>query len=129
MAEPTGMISATAGFPIVMVPVLSRTTVSSVDAISRASLILNRTPFSAPLPVPAIMAVGVASPNAHGHAITSTATSRIMDGTNSPVIPHHRKKVTKAVAMTDGTNTAATRSASACMGALLPWASCTSLII
>ena len=30
-------------------------------------------PFSAPLPVPTIMAVGVARPRAHGQDITSTA--------------------------------------------------------
>ena len=48
---------------------------------------LNRMPFSAPLPVPAMMAVGVASPRAQGQAMTSTATSRIMAGTNAPVTP------------------------------------------
>src|SRR6266571_3624493 len=37
-----------------------------------------RMPCSAPLPVPTIMAVGVASPKAHGHATTSTATAATM---------------------------------------------------
>lgn len=32
-------------------------------------------PFSAPLPKPAIIAVGVAKPRAHGQAITNTVTS------------------------------------------------------
>ena len=60
-----------------------------------------------------IIAVGVASPKAHGQAITRTATSRIMEGINSPVSPHQLKKVRNAMAITDGTNTAATRSAKA----------------
>ncbi len=33
------------------------------------------TPFSAPMPLPTIRAVGVASPRAHGHAMTKVATS------------------------------------------------------
>ncbi len=33
-----------------------------------------RIPFSAPLPVPTMMAVGVARPRAQGQAMTSTAT-------------------------------------------------------
>ncbi len=36
---------------------------------------LIRMPFSAPIPLPTIKAVGVANPSAHGHAITSTATA------------------------------------------------------
>jgi hypothetical protein len=34
-------------------------------------------PFSAPLPTPTIMAVGVASPSAQGQAITSTVAEAI----------------------------------------------------
>ncbi len=98
---------------MVMVPVLSRTIVSSFVAISRASLFLKRIPFSAPFPVPAIIAVGVASPRAQGQAMTNTATIRIMAGTNSPPIVHQRIKVRKAIPITAGTNTAATRSARA----------------
>jgi len=52
-----------------------------------------------------------------------------MDGTNSPVIPHQMPNVIKAILITAGTNTAATLSARAWMGALLPWASWTSRII
>ncbi|MBA7627158.1 hypothetical protein ES703_34620 [subsurface metagenome] len=33
---------------------------------------LIKSPFSAPLPVPTITAVGIASPKAQGHAITTT---------------------------------------------------------
>ena len=57
-----------------MVPVLSSTTTSSLCAVSSAAPSRMSTPFSAPLPVPTMIAVGVASPRAQGHAITSTAT-------------------------------------------------------
>ncbi len=39
-----------------------------------ASAPLNSMPYSAPLPEPAIIAVGVASPTAQGQEITSTVT-------------------------------------------------------
>jgi len=42
--------------------------------VSKASAFFIRIPFSAPLPVPTIMAVGVANPNAHGQAMIKTAT-------------------------------------------------------
>ena len=71
------IIFVTAGCPFVIVPVLSRTTTLTFPARSRASLVRNRMPASAPLPVPTITAVGVASPIAHGQAITSTATMLI----------------------------------------------------
>ena len=69
--------SVTLGLPSVTVPVLSSTTVFTVCAVSSASADLIRMPFSAPLPVPTMMAVGVASPSAQGQEITSTA---IADG-------------------------------------------------
>ncbi len=99
--------------PVVIVPVLSIAMVLSVAAVSRDSLFLNKIPSSAPLPIPAIIAVGVARPNAQGQAITSTATKRIMAEIKSPVSPHQTKKVINAISKTNGTKTAATRSASA----------------
>ena len=62
------------GLALVRVPVLSRTTVVSLWAASRASPPLMRMPDSAPLPVPTIIEVGVASPIAHGQAMIRTAT-------------------------------------------------------
>ena len=62
-------------------------------------------PFSAPLPVPTIIDVGVASPKAHGQAITSTdiaatrADSKSPDGTKK----YHTIKVTSAIPITIGT--------------------------
>ena len=59
-------------------PVLSNTTVVSLPAISSASPPLIRMPFSAPLPVPTMIAVGVARPRAHGQAMISTVTAATM---------------------------------------------------
>ena len=61
-----------------IVPVLSSTTARTRPARSSASLFLNRIPYSAPLVVPTMIAVGVARPSAHGQAMTSTATALIM---------------------------------------------------
>src|SRR3989338_4331207 len=71
------MISVTAGSPLVRVPVLSSTTTSTFPANSKASASRIIIPFSAALPVPTIMAVGVAKPSAQGQAITKTATALI----------------------------------------------------
>ena len=115
------------GWPTVRVPVLSKATVSTLWAISSASASLMRMPNFAATPVPAMMAVGVASPSAHGQAMTSTATARMM-ATSSPAPPSHHQptKVSSAMPSTTGTNTAATRSTSRCTGALTACASCTS---
>jgi len=59
----------------VSVPVLSNTIVSTRASVSSASALLTRMPSSAPRPVATMIAVGVASPIAQGHAITSTATA------------------------------------------------------
>ena len=69
-----GTMSVTEGFPFVRVPVLSRTMVVSFSDFSRYSPPLMRSPFSAPFPVPTMIAVGVAIPKAQGHAIMMTAT-------------------------------------------------------
>ena len=69
-----GRMSVTTGLPWVRVPVLSSTTVLTVCRVSRASADLMRMPFSAPLPVPTMMATGVARPRAQGQEMTSTAT-------------------------------------------------------
>ena len=69
---PAGIMSVTAGSPLVMVPVLSRATTLTFPVCSRDSAVLNRIPFFAPTPLPTIIATGVASPSAHGQLITST---------------------------------------------------------
>ena len=60
--------------PAVIVPVLSRIIVSIFWAISKLWASLIKIPFSAPFPMPTIMAVGVAKPNAQGQAIINTVT-------------------------------------------------------
>jgi hypothetical protein len=87
--------STTAGRPSVMVPVLSSTMVSSVWAVSRLSPPLNSTPRSAPAPVPAMTAVGVASPRAHGQAMISTVmneTSANMNAGPDPPAARPRRR-------------------------------------
>ena len=73
---PTGRISVTTGCPLVIVPVLSRTTTPVCPAISRDDAVLNRIPFFAPTPLPTIIATGVARPRAQGQEITSTDMPR-----------------------------------------------------
>ena len=60
---------------MVIVPVLSSATVCILCARSRDSALRIRMPNSAPLPVPTIIAAGVAKPSAQGQAIISTATA------------------------------------------------------
>ena len=68
------MTSVTAGFPCVSVPVLSKTIVFILCAISNEAASRIKIPFSALRPIPTIIAIGVASPRAHGQAIINTAT-------------------------------------------------------
>ena len=64
-------------WPVVTVPVLSSTTVSTRRVDSSTSGPLIRMPSWAPRPVPTISAVGVARPSAHGQAMISTATAAV----------------------------------------------------
>ena len=74
MASSIRTMSVTRGLPSVSVPVLSRTTTLTDPSRSSASALRNRTPASAPLPVPTMIEVGVARPSAHGQAMIRTAT-------------------------------------------------------
>ena len=67
------IISATSGFPYVIVPVLSKTTALILAIYSRLEDFLISMPFSKPIELPTIRAIGVASPIAQGQAITKTA--------------------------------------------------------
>ena len=114
----------TAGFPSVIVPVLSKMTWVAACAVSSGSPPLMSTPWRAPRPVPTITAVGVASPSAHGHAITSVVIANRNENRNVPSLAlhasgtapalaaaNHAIQVAVAVATTKGTNAAETRSA------------------
>ncbi len=82
-----GRTSVTDGSPRVRVPVLSKITVRILVVASIASAPLKRTPCSAPFPVPAIMALGVAMPTAQGQEITSTVIDRSSAKPKTPISP------------------------------------------
>ena len=124
-----GTTSTRAIVPVVTVPVLSSTIVSTRRVDSRTSGPLMITPSWAPRPVPTMIAVGVARPRAHGQAMISTATAAVNATDGSSPTPSQNPSVATARAMTIGTNTAEIRSASRCTGALPLWASCTSRAI
>jgi hypothetical protein len=65
-------------------------------------------PFSAPLPVPTMIEVGVANPIAHGQAMISTATmfSNARVNAGSGPNAHQIPNVARATAITTGTKTA-----------------------
>jgi hypothetical protein len=63
--------------PSVTVPVLSTTMLSMRCVASSTSPPLMTMPSCAPRPVPTMIAVGVANPSAHGHAMISTATAAV----------------------------------------------------
>ena len=119
--------SVTTGVPFVMVPVLSRTTISVFPASSRAVAVLNKSPFFAPFPLPTIMATGVARPKAHGQLMTSTDIACVREVAKFFVTAIHTIKVTIATQMTLGTNIPDTLSAVFAIGAFEADASCTSL--
>ncbi|MNS80428.1 hypothetical protein D3C72_1141070 [compost metagenome] len=98
------IISVTFGLPSVIVPVLSKIIEFILYAFSKLSPPLINIPFSAPLPVPTIIAVGVASPNAQGQAITRTEINILSENSNdSPPIISHPKADNSAIIKTIGT--------------------------
>ena len=77
-----------------------------------------------------MIAVGVASPSAHGQAMTSTATAGVRAATRLACrAKYQTRNVSRATPSTAGTKKAEIVSASFCTGALLPWASSTSRTI
>src|SRR3989344_2428667 len=96
----------TVGFPSVSVPVLSKIVTLTLLAISSVSAFLIKIPCSAPLPVPTIIAVGVASPKAQGQAIISTAIMLVNAKLKAAVAgpkTYQRTKVATASIRTTGT--------------------------
>ena len=118
--------------PVVTVPVLSNTTVSTRRVLCKTSTPLITIPICAARPLPTIKAVGVARPSAHGHAMISTATAAVNESatrlTLSPST-YQPMKVRIEIAITVGTNTLLTLSAKRCTGAFVDCASRTSLVI
>ncbi len=125
----SGWTSVTVIRPVVTVPVLSSTMVSTARVDSRTCGPRIRMPSWAPRPVPTIRAVGVASPRAHGQAMISTATAAEKAASTSPLSTSQPTSVSSASTSTTGTKTAEIRSASRSTGALVRWASSTSRVI
>ena len=108
-----------------MVPVLSNAIICVFPVSSKDTAVLNKTPCFAPIPLPTIMATGVASPNAHGQLITNTEIALAIAKPNvCPAIIHPTNVIT-AIVITTGTNTPDTLSATFAIGALVAAASLT----
>ena len=118
-------MSVTFGFPSVMVPVLSSTTIFTLPVSSSDTAVLKSMPFLAPIPLPTIMATGVASPSAHGQLITSTEIPLASAKPKLSPSKSHITIVTAAIVITAGTNTPETLSATFAIGAFVAAASLT----
>jgi len=113
-----GIISVTVGAPFVIVPVLSSATIFVLPHSSKDTAVLNKIPFFAPIPLPTIIATGVASPSAQGQLITNTD---IPLAKAKPIVCPKRSHiitVITAIVITAGTNTPDTLSATLAIGAL-----------
>ena len=106
------------GFPEVIVPVLSKTIVSTLCNVSRLWADLIKIPWLAALPVPTIIATGVAKPKAQGQEITNTLIA--LDRANSKLCLNANQTiaVTMAIPITIGTKIPLTLSANLAIGAL-----------
>ena len=118
-------MSVTFGSPLVMVPVLSSATICTFPASSRETAVLNMMPCLAPMPLPTMIATGVARPRAQGQLITSTEIPLARANPKLCPASSHTRVVTTAMVMTAGTKTPDTRSATLAMGALVAAASLT----
>ena len=77
------------------------------------------------MPLPTMMATGVASPSAQGQLMTSTEIALARAKPTVCPARSHTISVTMAMAITAGTNTPDTRSATLAMGAFVAAASLT----
>ena len=105
------------------------TTVSTWRVDSSTSGPLIKSPSCAPRPVPTKIAVGVASPSAHGQAMISTATAAVNAWATPWPTMRCPASVTSATSTTTGTKTCEILSTSRSTGALPACASRTSLPI
>ena len=127
----SAFVKSTSLLGMVSVPVLSITNASTRRMFSSAVASLIRMLLRAALPMPTIKAVGVASPSAHGQAITNTDTADITACGSwlLPPMAYHNTNVSSDNPSTTGTKTRAILSTMRCTGALLPCASCTVFIM
>ncbi len=121
----TGITARSCMRPVVTVPVLSSTIVSTRRVDSSTSGPLIRMPSCAPRPVPTSNAVGVARPSAHGQAMIRTATAAVNASPAPAPASSQNASVAAERASTIGTKIAEMRSARRWMGALPACASLT----
>jgi hypothetical protein len=103
VSESNSNISTTSGFQYVKVPVLSKITTSISFVFSKASAFLIKIQFFAPVHVPTIIAAGVASQRAQGHAITRVETDATSAEEISQLIRYHTINVTIEINIITGT--------------------------
>ncbi len=115
----------TSAWRSVSVPVLSKTTPSTLASRSSTSPLRMKMPIAAARPHPTIIATGAARPMAHGQATSRTARPLRTALPRLPTTSHQATKVTAAPIRTAGTKTLLIRSAIRCSGALSRWASST----
>ena len=124
-----GTVSVTTGSPLVTVPVLSSATILILPVSSSEAAVLKSIPFFAPMPLPTIIATGVASPSAHGQLMTSTEMPRASAYAKSLPMMSHTARVKSEMPITTGTKTPDTRSAIFAIGAFVAAASLTVFMI
>src|SRR3989339_1512175 len=97
------MISVTAGFPMVRVPVLSKATtlISRANCKEEASLMMM--PFWAALAVAAMTAVGTARPKVQGQAIIKTVINTVRAKRKPLPKRNQIENETRAIKRTAGT--------------------------
>ena len=111
------------------VPVLSKTTVEILEAISSEAVFRKTIPCDAPLPVATNSATGVARPRAHGQAITSKATAARIESWRGLPSASQVARVAIESSITMGTKTLLMRSANFWIGAFSPCAVKTILVM
>ena len=87
--------AVTSAWRSVRVPVLSKTTPSTLARRSRTSPLRTKMPSAAARPHPTIMATGAARPMAHGQATSSTARPLSTALPRLPTTSHQTRKVTR----------------------------------
>ena len=119
------------GLPSVTVPVLSRIKHVNFPALCKASPLRINTPICAARPTATMTDIGVAKPNAQGHAITKTVIdvtkAKLIEGSGPKLYQIIKVKI--EIQTTTGTKILEILSASFAISGLLPCAVRTLLII
>ena len=95
---------------------MSKTTVADFAQFSNAVPFFISSPRAAPLPIPAISAIGVARPSAQGQAATMTDSAQLNAVANAAPEISHKTSVSSDSEKIIQVNTPATLSANAAIG-------------